>query len=267
MTDIKMPSGRRIIVAVHGWWGSGKTWFAHTAPGPRLVFDMEGGSEDVQVHRLYWLPKTNTLVDENDDLAEWSDVTEDTSVIVHIEDFGLVTWLLNYLEAGNHPFNSVIFDSFTESQKQIKQKVAKPGDEYDPNAVFDMQAWGRLLNNGELVIRRLRDLTKRSANRRVNVIVVMGSDTESVPVRPLLQGALRKSLAGFFDLEGYLYTATNKETQEVARIMQTNPSAEAEAKCRLHRLNEAHGSHIINPDLREMLAVVNGGSTAETSQS
>ena len=171
------------------------------------------------------------------------------------------------LERGAHPFNSVVFDSLTENQKQLKQKVAKPGAEYDPNAVFDQQAWGRLLNNGELTVRRLRDLTRKSAVRRMNVVVVMGSDTEATPVRPLLQGALRKSLAGFFDLKGYLYTALNNETKEEARIMQIAPSLEVEAKCRLHLLKAKHGTHIVNPDVREMLAVINGGSTAEGSES
>jgi hypothetical protein len=263
MTD----TNRRIMVAVHGWWGSGKTWFAHTAPGPRLVLDMEGGSEDVQTHQLFWDPLTNTLTTPSGSESGWAEVTDDTSVIVDIQKAATVQHVLTYLEEGDHPFNSVVFDSLTETQKQLKQAVASPDDEYDPNAVFDMQAWGRLLNHGELVVRRLRDLTRKHAARRVNVVVVMGSDTEAIPVRPLLQGALRKSLAGFFDLEGYLYTAVNKETGEEARIMQISPSSEAEAKCRLHLLKVKHGTHIINPDMREMLAVVNGGSTAETSNS
>ena len=241
---------RKIMVATHGWWGSGKSWFANSAPGPRLVMDMEGGVEDIPQRQLHWDPVTQPEPPE--------DLTDDTSVIVDINDYNLVTHLLAYLERGQHPFESVIMDSLTENQKQLKQKVAKPGVEYDPNAVFDQQAWGRLLNNGELVIRRLRDLTRKSAAKRVNVVVVMGSDTEAIPVKPLLQGALRKSLAGFFDLEGYLYTAVNNDTKEEARIMQISPSADAEAKCRLHLLKVKHGTHIINPDMRDILATVNG---------
>lgn len=248
------PTGdRRIMMAVHGVWGGGKTWLAHTAPGPRLTIEMEGGSEDILSPIVPWDPRTEPIP---------TNLTDDTSVVVDIQDYSLVTHLLGMLESGDHPFNSVVLDSLTESQKALKTKVAKPGAEYDPNATFDQQAWGRLLNHGELVIRRLRDLTRPSARRRVNVVVVMGSDTESIPVKPLLQGALRKSLAGFFDLEGYLYVATNTETKEEVRILQISPSDVAEAKCRLHKVKLQYGTHIINPNVRDILAVVNSAQEA-----
>lgn len=242
------PTGdRRIMMAVHGWWGSGKTWLAHTAPGPRLDMNLEGGSEDVQVPIIHWNPLTEPLP---------TGLTPDTSVVVDISEYSTVVHLLGLLESGNHPFESVILDSLTESQKQLKEAVARPGAAYDPNAVFDQQAWGRLLNNGELVIRRLRNLTRKGSKKRVNVVIIMGSDTEATPVKPLLQGALRKSLASFFDLEGYLFTALDDAKAEV-RVMQIVPTAEAEAKCRLHNIKVHYGSHIINPDVREMLAALN----------
>ena len=249
---------RTVMVGIHGWWGSGKTWLAHSTPGPRLTFEMEGGSEDIQQHKLYWEPVSNVLVDDADSVVDWDAVTDDTSVIVDISDYNVVAHLLTILEAGRHPFNSVVFDSLTENQKQLKEMVATPGESYDPNAVFDQQAWGRLLNNGELIIRRLRNLTRKSATKRINVVIVMGSDTESTPVKPLLQGALRKSLAGFLDLEGYLYTALDLESKEEARLLQITPSATAEAKCRLHNVKVEYGTHIVNPDMRDILAVVNG---------
>lgn len=257
MTD-NNNNNRTIIFGVHGWWGSGKTWLVHTLPGPRLVMDMEGGSEDVQCHTVSWNPLDSPCPGA-------SDLTEDTSVVVDISDYTVVTHLLQILETGIHPFNSVVFDSLTENQKQLKEAVANPGQAYDPNATFEQQAWGRLLNNGELVIRRLRNLTRKNSKRRVNVGIVMASDTEQVPAVPLLQGALRKSIAGFLDLQGYLYTAMNNETQELARIMQISPSPMAQAKCRLHNVHVHYGDHIVNPDMRDILAVINGGSTAETS--
>lgn len=245
---------RRIMMAVHGWWGSGKTWLAHTSPGPRLVLDMEGGSEDVPVPIVEWDATTSGIP---------TGLTDDTSVVVDIQDYAVLTELLRTLKTGNHPFESVVLDSLTEQQKLLKTRVARPGSEYDPNAVFDQQAWGRLLNNGELVMRQLRDLTRKGAAKRINCVVVMGSDTESIPIKPLLQGALRKSLAGFFDLEGFLYTAINNDTKEEARVLQISPTPEAEAKCRLHLLKLAHGTHIINPDIREILAVINAGDNAQ----
>ncbi len=253
---------RRIMVAVHGVWGGGKSWFAHTAPGPRLIMDTEGGSEDVahrddghNVNLISWDPMAEDIP---------TDLKPEDSVVVDIQNADMIPHLIGYLTKGDHPFESVILDSLTENQKQLKTAVAVPGGVYDPNAVFDQQAWGRLLNNGEIMIRQLRDLTRKQAKKRINVVVVMGSDTETMPVKPLLQGALRKSLAGFFDLEGFLYVGTDNETQEEVRVLQISPNATAEAKCRLHLVKVAYGNNIINPDMMKIIDIVN--QTPEVKQ-
>lgn len=243
---------RRIIVGIHGWWGAGKTWLAHTLPGPRLVLDTEGGSKDVAFANVRsWDPMTEPVP---------TDLGPEDSIFINIRDFGKAQAAMSLLQSGNHPFESVILDSFTEMQALLKEKVANPGHEYDPGATFDFQAWGRLKNFGGLLIRDLRDLTWDDSPKPVNVAVVMGSDTENIPARPLLEGGLRKQLLGFFDLFGYLFTAQGQDGTEV-RVLQIASSSTAEAKCRLHMVKSTYGTHIENPNLSAILAATNTKET------
>lgn len=236
---------RRISMSIHGWWGAGKSWLADTAPGPRLILDAEGGVYDTPSPKVRW--------DPYDPIPS---VSEETSVVVDVQEWDPVRQSMAVLLSGKHPFESVIVDSMTEAQKQLKQAIARPGEAFDPNAVFDQQAWGRLLNNMELTIRQLRDLTRPTARRRVNVIVVLGSDTEAVPAKPLLQGGLRKSLAGFFDIQGFLFVGRDDNQNEV-RVLQISPDSLAEAKCRLHKLKVAVGAHMMNPTIPDILSIIN----------
>lgn len=238
-------SYRRITVLCHGWWGSGKSWFAATAPGPRLVLDTEGGFYDTPGTHVVWNP-----------LDPLPDVDKDTSVIVDVQDWGTVEMLRDVLRSGNHPFESVIIDSLHELQDQLKRAVAKPGETYNPNATFEMQAWGRLLNNMALFLRELRDLSRPSSARPVNIVLVAGTDDEKIPAKPLLEGGVRKLIAGWYDVVGYMTEAKNQANEEV-RVLQIAPGPTAVAKCRLHNLKERYGTEIVNPDFRKMLAVVN----------
>lgn len=240
---------------VHGSWGSGKTWLGHTMPGPRIVMDTEGGWEDVPVETKLWDIMSG---------APMPEVGDDTSVVVEVTSSDTVYEVLRVLEKGDHPFRSFVVDSLTESQKQTKTAVS-PNEVYDPNAVFDHQSWGRLFNHGELMIRRMRDLTRPSSPKRMHGLVLMGSDIEAAPIRPLIQGGLRKHLAGFFRLEGYLFSTVGTVGEyegKIIRVMNINSAHGAEAKCNLHKLNEEYkdagnGYQILNPNMAELIAIAN----------
>lgn len=257
------PSERAIYVALHGWSGAGKTWLAHTLPGPRLVLDAENGSWDVEAREdkdievLWWDPLTQPVpVDPGDDV----------SVVANIRDLNVLMVLMKLLRSGEHPFTSVILDSFTEMQAMLKTKVADPGKDYDPNAIFDQQAWGRLKNHGGLILRDLRDLTWPDSKKRVHVAVVMGSDTENLPARPLLEGGVRKNLHSWFDMVGYLFTSYNGEIGEELRVLQIAKTQDAEAKCRLHNVKKTYGVFIERPDLAEVVRIVNDPTISKESK-
>jgi hypothetical protein len=224
---------RRISVFIHGWWGSGKSWLATTCPGPRLILDTEGGSRDTPTNHVPW-----------DGRSPLPELGKDDSVIVDIESYG------------DHPFESVVVDSMHELQEMLKHVVATPGESYDPNAVFERQAWGRLKNNMGLLMRQLRDLTRPKASKQINVVIVSGTDDEMVPAKPILEGGARKIVLSFYDVVGYLRTAQSQGGEEV-RVLQITPSPTATAKCRLHNLKAKYGTEIVNPSIKKMLAVVN----------
>lgn len=239
-------SYRRITVLVHGWWGSGKSWFAASAPGPRLILDTEGGFHDT--------PGEHVVVRADDLASTELEFGKDTSVIVDVQEWEDVEKVRRVLQ-GKHPFQSVIIDSLHELQDQLKRSIQRPGEQYDPNAVFEMQAWGRLLNNMSLFLRELRDLARPTAVSPINVVLVAGTDDEKIPAKPLMEGGVRKLVAGWFDIVGYMTEA--KVNGEDARILHIAPSPTHVAKCRLHNLKVKYGDVIPNPDFRKMLAVVN----------
>lgn len=253
MTDIT----RKAYFGIHGWGGAGKTWLAHTLPGPRLALETEMGAfdtadrEDREVNIILWDPLSEPIPEGLS--------TADT-VIVGIRDLRKIRPLITMLESGQHPFESVILDSFTEMQAMLKTQVANPGGEYDPNGIFDHQAWGRLKNHGGQILRDLRDLTWPDSKKPVNVAVVMYSDDEAVPAVPLLEGGIRKALNGWFDLVGYLFTAVHPETKQEIRVLQIARDHTAIAKCRLHSVKVKYGTHIESPDLGEILDTLNGGN-------
>lgn len=237
---------RRISVLVHGWWGAGKSWFASTAPGPRLVLDTEGGFHDTPGDHVMWDP-TQSLP---------TGLDKDSSVIVDVTEWSQVESVRDVLRRGDHQFNSVIVDSLHELQNQLKRSVQNPGDLYDPNSVFDMQAWGRLLNNMGEFLRELRNLTRPGSPRRINVVLVSGTDDEMVPAKPMLEGGIRKVVAGFYDVVGYMTVGQTPQKEEV-RVLHTEANSLHVAKCRLHNIKLKWSGAIPNPDFRKMLAVVN----------
>ena len=233
---------RRISTVIHGAWGTGKSWLADTAPGPRLVLDAEGGYFDTLSPKVQWDPSTPPP----------GGLDKDTTVLVDITDWDTVRKVMTHLLNGNHPFESVIVDSFTEMQKILKDRIGK-----GPDALFDQQAWGKLLAHMELFVRQLRDLTRPSATKPVNVVVVCGTDSEAVKKTFLLQGGLRKSIAGFVDLVGYLFPGKTEDGQDL-RVLQVSPTDLVEAKCRLHKVKVAHpNGYIVEPSLLDIIKEVN----------
>jgi hypothetical protein len=173
-------------VIVYGEPGVGKTVFASTAPRPILWLESEGG--------------TNSIADRSQiDVAK-------------VTGLGTYREALKYLQANPGVYQSVVLDSFTETQNAILKEIMRrvvtndqSRDEFNP--LFP--EWGRLVGIMREIARGFRDL-----DMHVCITALQREDkddmTGRVKIRPRLSPTLADELPGFMDVVGYMYAATSK---------------------------------------------------------
>lgn len=246
---------RYISAVVHGPPGVGKTRLANTMPGPRLALDSEGGSYDLPCEIIEW-DIMNEDIDAIIPELGWENA-KNTTVVVDIRDWDTYRKAMDYILKGDHPFNSVILDSLTEIQTQLREKLNPQqgiGDDFERNTygVFD-----QLLVHLERDVRAMRDMARPTAKKRCNSCIVTLSDTEVLPRKPLLVGALRKRMPQFVDMEIYL-TVVRDGNGNKRRSGQIEGNEMAEAKCRPDKINAMYPSGIIyDPNFRKIIKALN----------
>lgn len=183
---------------VYGEPGVGKTVFASTAPKPILWLESEGGTLSIG----------------------------DKSGIDIARVAGLETYreALVFLEAHPDKYETVVIDSFTETQaavlKSIMQNVRKDDpsrDEFMPQ----FGEWGRLTGIMREIARAYRDLPM---NLVITALQREDKDerTGKIKYRPRLSPTLADELPAFMDAVGYLYTATPREGEVDAEGVSTD---------------------------------------------
>lgn len=230
---------RPLSVVVHGESGTGKSWFADTAPAPRLILDAEGGSKFTPSQpKVYWDPLTGP-----------PPLNQET-VIVLVRDFQTMQYVYQWLNSTQHDFQSVCLDSVTELQKRCKDAIKA----MEGSGGFRIQDWGTLLDDMELLIRQFRDLWMHVIKPiPVTVFITTTAMDDKGVYRPHVQGGLKLSLPYFVDIVGYLYTATTDTgTLEHRMLVQNAPGFIA--KDRTDKL----GYEIVEPNIQTMLDTVFG---------
>jgi hypothetical protein len=239
-----------ISMLIHGEEGVGKSWLGQTAPAPRLVLDAEGGSKVprrrfpdgriVKQKKIKWDPTK----EEPPEAGDWE------TCHVMVRKYADIDAAYAWLNAGDHPFRSVVIDSLTEVQKRCKDSISG----LDTPSERD---WGLLLIKVEGLVRAFRDLTSHPDTPLDAVVILALTHEKSGRRRPAVQGALGTSLPGYVDLEGYLYVKENEEDGTSSRKLLITPKDGFAAKDRTHVLSEHYGSVVSNPDVEEMLEVMN----------
>lgn len=229
-----------LSVVVHGESGSGKSWFADTAPGPRLVLDAEGGSRFTPSQpKTYWDPTTGPPPQG----------TGDGTTIVMIRDFNTMSLVFDWLHSGQHDFQSVIMDSVTELQKRCIDAMVG-------SSQMRIQDFGALLREMELLIRKFRDLHMHPTNPIPVVVLITTTKLDNEGTyRPHVQGQLNLSLPYFVDVVGYLHTQSNAETGQMERKLLVSSIPGWIAKDRTDRL----GYEVVSPNITTMLTQIYGG--------
>ncbi len=140
----------------------GKSWLSDTAPRPRLILDSEGGNG------------VRFTASKNQ-----------------------VTKAFDWLNSGQHPFQSVAIDSISEVQQRCVDSIA--GTEklkYDD--------WGLLLRIVSDVVRRFRDLANHPTRPLRAVILIAMATQDNGRYVPYVQGQLSVRLPYYMDLCMYM---------------------------------------------------------------
>lgn len=231
---------KKLSAVIHGDSGVGKSWLGDTAPGPRLILDIEGETEWTPSEKIQW-----------DGRTEPPACDPDQSVVVKVTDFEQVAFVYQWLASGKHPFRSLVFDSLHELQKRAKDSVANGG-------VVDQQGWGEVLNKMERMVRAFRDMLNAPGQPLEVIIYLAGSHERDGKRRPMLQGAFGDTYPYYVSLIGYLWIETSDKG--VCRRLLIQPLGPFEAKDRTHLLSQHYGQKIENPDIAEMVGVLNGAA-------
>lgn len=230
----------KLLLSVHGDAKVGKSWLADSAPGPRLVLDIEGGVDFTKSKKILWDPRQSPP----------KDLDESCSVIARITHFDQIGLIYQWLQTGDHPFRSVIFDSLSELQKRCRDSVA------GVNAP-DQQEWGVILGKMEGLVRGFRDMMMEVAQPMEIIVFVSGSHDHGGKRRPMLQGQFGDTFPYYMTVVGYLYLDHQPDGSLCRRLL-INPIGPYEAGDRTHLLTQHYGKNIDEPNITEMMEVVNG---------
>ena len=237
-----------IYLHVHGVFGSGKTTFALTGPGPRLIADVEGAAFKAKAggNKILW-----------DGKGEIPKVTADDTVVVPTNNEDTIVRLIEMLLVGNHPFESFAWDSLTVFQTKLKRELQNPGREFDPDAEFTFHAWNRVLNHMLMQAEDLLQVAQPGASKPISVCLISATDREQTYMRPLLEGQIRKRLPGLVDVHGFLKSQRDKDGARHA-VLYFEPTDLIDAKCRLWQIEDKFSKgHIVDPTITDLINLIN----------
>ncbi len=241
MSDLK------VYLHIHGGFGSGKTAFGLTGPGPRLVADVEGAAFKSKYGGI------KTLWDD------WHKSGQDDAdtVVYPIKEEDDLKWIIDYLKKGEHPFETFTVDSLTLFQTKLKRELQNPNQKFNPDGEFTFHAWNRVLNHMLMQCEDLLSCVEPSAVKPINVCLISATDREATYMRPLLEGQIRKRLPGLVDIHGFMKLARDKE-DNLRQLLYFEPTDLIDAKCRLWQVAEEYPKgYIVDPTIENIVNSLN----------
>ncbi|QBZ72766.1 RecA-like DNA recombinase [Gordonia phage GodonK] len=179
---------RSISILLHGGAKAGKSTFAATSPKPLLYLDIEGGTKFLDIKKKIWNPSEAPPADDG---------TWDTAV-VPIRTYEDVKKAYAWLQAGSHPFVSVVIDSISELQQRLVDHISN-------REQMRTQDWGDVLRQFMGLMRDFRDLTMHPTRPLESVILVAMSKDVNGVLKPFAQGQSATMLPYLFDIMGAMH--------------------------------------------------------------
>ena len=230
---MKEPTMSALIL---GPSGHGKSWFASTAPAPRLILDIEG--------RGRYTPNGRGAV-EWDGRADPETLrgksTTGTALVDLSEDTAPMEVVMQWLRTGKHPFRSVVVDSLMEAQYQAGQGTSKRGFDY----------WDLLLVAMNDLVRGLTDILKHPGpNQSLRVAAfIAGVIEKNGYQKPLMQGQITTRVPYLMGLVGFLEKVWLENGKTQRRLwLDQRPQNDLEVKDGYDHIIEAMGPCIVLGD-------------------
>jgi len=177
---------QKLNVLLYGWPGAGKT---------RMIGSAAKKFKTIIASAEKGLLSLRSMVDD-----EGKPIKAD---FVDIEKFEDLEELTRFLMASNHGYECFGIDSGTEIQQVCMDYILKMEKRDKPQ----LQDWGTLNNKMVRMVRYFRDMPKMNM-----IMTALAEESKSedmiTMIKPLFQGQLQKSIAGYFDLVAYAMAQT-----------------------------------------------------------
>jgi hypothetical protein len=176
---------------IHGGAKVGKSSLGGTSPPPMLILDAEGSTKFLSLRFRPWRPQVEA--------APHYDGTWDAAV-VNVTEYADLEAAWHKLLTGQHHFRSLVFDSVTEGQRKLKQRIVG-------TAKMGRDNWDELLRNMDVLVRGFRDLTQHPTNPLLTATFICETrmDKDRGKYVPNLQGQISTNVPYWFDVCGYLW--------------------------------------------------------------
>lgn len=185
-----MNRRHNMSLLVYGEAKTGKSSLAATAPGKKIALDAEGSWNAFDGRDNPNRPGEKYRVTYWDDLSKPPpDMADYDICVVDVLRWETVDHAIDWLVRPDHPFQSIVMDSVTETQNRCKLAIT------DPEAGLQYEHWGKLLTRMSGRVKRFRDIVKDRTNpARAMVFTSEGKFRQNGKYTPQMEGQLRDSI-------------------------------------------------------------------------